>query len=168
MALSTPEDILIQVRNCFCEILAAGPNPPSQCCVVTYPVIAECCSGIAWVRAMRAWPAQDFPRQDVTPGRCTSGAWAMQIEVGVARCAPEVCDVLGPQCCESELDVTMQQMDDFNRMRSLQCCLVTPGYDGIKIDDILPGAWAPEEPQGGCTSSAMTFTIRWSDGCGCA
>lgn len=165
MTFLLPEDVLVNLRNCLCDEFATSPVPPGTCCITAgTPVIAECCSGFLWVRLVSAWPSTKFPSQDSTSSRCVAPYWAMEVEVGIARCAPEECGALTAACCAAELDVAMLLIDDFARIRKvLGCCL----QSDTPHDDVIPGRWRVQGPQGGCITGSMTATVRWMDSCSC-
>lgn len=165
MAFTTFEDTLVAVRNCLCDALSTSSVPPAICCITAgRPVIVECCQGIAWVRMVNAYPTTAFPSQDRTPSNCVPPAWALVVEVGVARCVPQPCGELSPACCETELDVAMLLLEDFAAIRRMVTCCLPPE---IRPDEIVAGAWTVTDPEAGCVSGSMQLTIRVLDACAC-
>lgn len=165
----SPEDILVRLRDCFCEQLALSPGgAPAECCIVaTSPVIAQCCAGFAWVRILTAYPSHPFPALTQAAERCLPPVWAMQVELGVSRCAPAPCGPLSNPCCDEELDATLILLGDFTAMVSTLGCCLTPTNGGLGKDEVVMGPWIVSEPDGGCVESKMTATIRFVNGCSC-
>lgn len=168
-----PEAILLALQECWCAALIDPVTQQSTvavCCITaSLPVIPECCGGFAWVRLVGAYPTLDFPRQLNAAERCRHDQWALTVEIGVARCVPEPCDALGTPCCDAELVGAMDVWDDFARMRRVfGCCLPVPGgADGLKSDDIIPGAFTVSPLQGTCLPRSMQATLRSISYCGC-
>jgi hypothetical protein len=159
-----PFDLLSAILACYCQQLNLNPNPPSECCLVTgAPVVGDCCAGFAWVRVLNIYPTRSFPALDQTPDRCIPPVWAMQVELGIDRCAPAICDTAGNPCCDSELVGVAQQLLDRDAMiRALYCCLPALDEPGApRMDEILTGPWVANGAEGGCYSSTMTATIRF-------
>lgn len=158
------EEILTNLRDCWCEALSTHPlGAPESCCLVTNVVVADCCAGFAWVRLIGAYPATKFPAQDGSAQKCRPDIWALQVELGVTRCAPEQCGSTGNPCCDSELEgVILGSVEDFQRMRQVfACCLNVPS------DEVVLGRFSTADPSGGCITSTMQATIRTTDHCGC-
>lgn len=148
--------LLAAIQECWCDKLATSlGGAPADCCSISgEPVVADCCSGYAWVRLINAYPTLDFPAQDTEARRCPLGLWAAVIEIGISRCAAQPCDTLGNVCCESEAAASAILLDDFDRMRFvLDCCLGIPG------DTVVPGQWSVRGPEGGCLTSSMRATF---------
>lgn len=156
-------DVLTEISNCFCAQLATTVDgAPAQCCITTYPTIVNCCDGQAWVRIVGAYPSKNFPAPYNTPDKCRIDTWALQVEIGIARCAPQPCEVTGPVCCTEDLAAVQGQVSDFEAMRrTFSCCLTV-----IKHDEIIVGQFKTETT-GGCSYATMQAVIRISDHCGC-
>lgn len=160
--MTSIEEAVVALRDCWC---AALDDTVATCCITAgIPVIVECCAGYAWVRLIGAYPSQAFPQQLATAERCRIDTWALQVEIGVARCAAEPCDMLGAPCCEQELVAAVELMEDFARARRVFTCCLT---DTLRSDEIIPGAWKVSGPEGGCIVSTMNATLFISDPCGC-
>lgn len=163
--MATIDEILDNVQACFCSILADTlGGAPSQCCVTAgVPIVGDCCAGFAWVRLVNAWPTSAFPSHANVPTNCMLDSWALQIEVGVTRCAPQACDQIGNVCCAAQAGASAIMMDDFKAMRKLFSCQCT----GISAKQIVVGNWTPYGPEGGCVGSKMLATILTSGNCDC-
>lgn len=160
--MTSIDEALVALRDCWC--LQLGGTVATCCLTAGQPVIPDCCDGFGWVRMVGAYPSVNFPQLLATPERCRIDTWAVQVEIGVARCAPQPCGATGPTCCEAELTAALIQMDDLSRLRRLFTCCLT---DTIRADETIPGPWRVVGPEGGCISSVMTATLLISDFCGC-
>lgn len=161
-------DIMANIQECFCAQLALGPNPPDQCCLVAgRPAIAECCAGVAWVRMKNIYPTSTFPARSQKAERCIHPVWAISIELGILRCAPETCGPLANPCCDAEFDAVVQLLADRDAMvRTLSCCLQGVP-DAPQLDEIVFGSWDIHDATGGCIGSTMDATVRLLNSCAC-
>jgi hypothetical protein len=153
----TPADVLAALESCWCQQLQDSlGGPPAVCCLTSgAPVVPECCGGFSWVRLIGAYPSIAFPQVAAAPQRCFIDTWALQVEVGITRCAPVPCDSLSAACCTAEADAAAILLDDFTRMRMLFTC----GCIGLPSDLIIPGAFKVYGPEGGCIGGSITATI---------
>lgn len=122
----------------------------------------ECCSGLAWVRVAQISPSsgQNFPAQDQTPQRCGTQRYAVELEMGVVRCAP----VATAQAIPSDDRWNISAVDtlaDFAAMDRAICCFLD-GFGGLA----LPGAWNPIAVQGMCVGGTMSITAS-ANPCNC-
>lgn len=125
----------------------------------------ECCSGLAWVRVAGIFPSsggngQNFPSQDLTPQRCGTQRYAVELEMGVVRCAP----VATAQAIPSDDRWNISAVDtlaDFAAMDRAVCCFLD-GFPGLA----LQGAWTPLAVQGMCVGGTMQLTAS-ANPCNC-
>lgn len=122
----------------------------------------ECCNGLAWVRVAQIAPSsgQNFPSQDLTPQRCGTQRYAVELEMGVVRCAP----VATAQAIPSDDRWNISAVDtlaDFAAMDRAVCCFLE-GFSGLA----LQGAWTPIAVQGMCVGGQMTLTAS-ANPCNC-
>lgn len=125
----------------------------------------ECCSGLAWVRVASIVPSsgasgQAFPAQDITPLKCGTSRYAVELEMGVVRCAP----VATAQAIPSDDIWNISAVDtlaDFAAMDRAICCFLD-GFGGLA----LPGAWTPLAVQGMCVGGVMSLTAS-ANPCNC-
>lgn len=157
----TPEDLLAAIQCCWCATLEGSlGGAPATCCVTAgAPSIPDCCAGYAWVRLVDAYPSVAFPQVQTQPQRCIIDTWAIQVEVGIQRCAPQPCDTLGNVCCDAEKDAAAILLDDWRQIRKLFTC----GCIGLSSDQIIMGKMTVYGPQGGCNGVSMKATLRASD-----
>src|SRR5262245_8457634 len=120
------ETVLYKVADtlltCLCQELAVNPNPPRYCCIragaeVTQDLGArvgdECCEGLGYVKVNSIFPSTNFPLPDDEAYDCVR-AWAIELEMGVFRCAPQGGTGLVP--CEAWTATAQQLMDDAQAM----------------------------------------------------
>jgi hypothetical protein len=122
----------------------------------------ECCSGLAWVRVAQISPSSgnNWPAQDQTPQRCGTQRYAVELEMGVVRCAP----VATAQAIPSDDRWNISAVDtlaDFAAMDRAICCFLD-GFGGLA----LPGAWNPIAVQGMCVGGSMSITAS-ANPCNC-
>lgn len=166
-----PIEILQKLTTCWCEALAASPGgaPMSCCMVASDPVIPNCCAGFAWTRIIAIQPV--YPGGQ--PQRCVPPGWKIVLELGISRCAPPICgDGAQNPCCENEaVAVNVQQGDFFAAVRAFGCCLTArptdPYADFVSPDQVQLGAWAVDDPSGGCVTARMTAAITTNFNCSC-
>lgn len=152
--MATPQSILDTVRDCFCGLL---PVEVLCCASAAEPVVLNCCPGQAWVRIVAIQPAA--PTVEYSP--CGPFSWKMQLELGLARCAPEDCGDLA-SCCEAEEEVAAQiLLDRATMMRAVSCCTDLPPRD------LAYGEWLVDEPSGGCISATLQVFVKFEDSCNC-
>lgn len=122
----------------------------------------ECCNGLAWVRVAQIAPSSgnNFPSQDQTPQKCGTARYAVELEMGIVRCAP----VATAQAIPSDDIWNISAIDtlaDFAAMDRAICCFLD-GFNGIA----LPGAWTPLAVQGMCVGGVMSITAS-ANPCNC-
>jgi hypothetical protein len=157
--------ILLNIKSCFCALLADSVGgAPATCCITAgTPAIADCCAGFAWVRLVNAYPTQTFPAHANIVNNCAFDTWALTVEVGVARCAAQPCDQAGNVCCDSSEAANDVLMGDFKAMRALFSC----GCTGLNSREVLVGNWTVGTPSGGCLDSRLTAVVLTSGNCDC-
>lgn len=155
--MTDPQSILEQLQACWCAQLETSlGGAPAACCISAgIPAIPECCGGYAWIRLIGAYPSVNFPQINNQPSRCFIDTWALQVEIGITRCAPTPCDSLSNVCCTSSQDAAAILIDDFMQMRQLFTC----GCLGLRSDQIIPGAYKVYGPEGQCLGGTMSATI---------
>jgi hypothetical protein len=123
----------------------------------------ECCQGLAWVRVSQIAPSstQNWPAQDVTPPHgCGVTRWAVQMEMGIIRCAPVADGVRLPS--EDAWNISaLDTLADFAAMDRAICCF-QESFRGLT----LVGAWEPLAVQGMCVGGTMTLTAS-ANPCNC-
>lgn len=154
--------MLTKLAECLCKNLEEAGGPGLCYCGLMIGTQAEPlgfldCSkdcGVAWVRPVTAFPSVMFPAPTEEGTACATPL-AMQIEVGVARCAPRAEGrnmFPDPQDIHNALRLYMSDMQAARR--AIACCL---GSDpGIEIS---LGSWSPLEVAGGLGGGIWTATI---------
>lgn len=131
----------------------AGPPPADWCCRHTGPDGTDG-EGMAWVRLVRRYPSTRFPAPDTTPARC-GASWAVDVELGVYRCAHTLDDQGNPPtAAEMTADALMVNDDAHSLLRA--ACRVRWPY--------VIGAWTPLGPSGGCVGGAQLLAVALSSG----
>lgn len=114
----------------------------------------ECCAGLAWVRVAGIVPSsgQNWPAQDLAPQKCGTAQYAVELEMGVVRCAPVATAQSIPSADTWNISA-IDTLADFAAMDRAICCFLD-GFRGLA----LPGAWSPLAVQGMCVGGIMTLT----------
>jgi len=153
---------------CLTAEAAKVPNPPASPRVVCLrpgdrvdllisQTEDECCSGLMWVRWVRAYPSgqNTFPTQDDRVSPCRVLRWAVQFELGAVRCAPTP-DPESLPSCDEWTDVTLGVYDDGAAIRRAICCYAqSHEYDAL----VLQEDGRPLTTEGGCVGVAYLVTI---------
>ncbi len=159
MVKITPEDIIQTLGACWCAQLATSVGgAPGICCPVSAgsPSGADCCAGYAWVRVLGSYPTTLFPTPETRPTNCFTAEIALQVEVGVTRCAPQPCDATENICCDAEAEANAILMDDMKQIRALFRC----GCLGLPNSAIILGNTKVYGPEGQCLGVVATATLR--------
>lgn len=171
MALTLPDlvdeptffPMLARLAECLCERLAESGGPELCYCGLMIGTQAEplgfmSCDrecGVAWVRPVTAFPSTIFPSPaEDSPTTCATPL-AMQVEVGVARCAPRAEGrnlYPDPQDIYNALRLYMSDMRAAHR--AIACCL---GAD--RNIELSMGAWNPIEQGAGISGGVWDVTI---------
>jgi hypothetical protein len=117
----------------------------------------ECCQGLAWVRPVQISPTNNFPTPESAWQNCPPGELAVEVELGMLRCAP----TMGPGS-ETDLNVvtpeqwavtTSRVLADAAAMRRAACCLIEQGYA------VFVGSWSPVATEANCAGGTMRITV---------
>jgi hypothetical protein len=159
-------EVVEGVRTCVCQTLATlrpDPDPcgaPCSCLVVAAAdgqvAFDSCQQGQAWIRLSGAWPTNDFPNPLRGPVHCGS-TWAVEIEVGVTRCACLPDEVGNPPLPACEESTARCVSDDAMRVRdALSCCVPLLAHVG----EVVIGVMSPYGPSGGCVGTVVRVQIE--------
>lgn len=115
-----------------------------------------CCEGHAFIRAPAVYPSNQFPQQTIRTGNCTIGT-AVQIEVGVLRCAPSMQDNADAPDPEDVSATSRQVYYDAQVVKD-----VLDGFEiaGGRRANLILGGWEPYDVEGGCAGG---FWQAWID-----
>ena len=170
VAMPLAEELL----GCFEQELAMVLHPPASIGFrpgsVTDLLLSdtenECCNGLGWVRIAAIYPSSTaFPLQDEEPNPSGVLRWAIDLEMGVARCSPTPDPTSIPSNAEWEA-VVRNVMDDAAAMRRAICCFIA--LDPVNRKKmVLPRDWQPIDTQGGCAGGTMLVTVP-GPACDCA
>lgn len=175
MAETLVQPVMDALLTCFCAQLAANPNPPAQCCLrwgnsadaLFGTLEDECCQGLAYVRLASVYPtgnAFPSPETDSPVNGCGVQAWAVQLEMGVFRCASVGTVETVPTCAEWT-SLSTQMVLDVQAMRLAICCL----QDLLDFDtgSMAVGAATPGPTDGACASISQSIQILLPQGSNC-
>lgn len=116
----------------------------------------ECCEGLAWVRVAQVAPSSSaqWPNPDITPQPCWPLRYAVQLEMGIVRCAPApgANEIPSQDAWDNLTDLIL---NDMAAMQNAACCFA----DGFDLHGVyLVGAWNPLSIEGACAGGSMTIT----------
>lgn len=162
-----------ELLDCYRQELAKLEDPPLHVGLRPGTVVDfllstsedECCEGLAWVRPASFFPSSGpFPGQDQVAQKKGTLAWAVQLELGIVRCAPTPDENSIPSDDEWEA-VVEAVMDAAAAMRRAICCFIEaePG----RAQRVLPGIWQPVAVEGGCVGGILPITVM-GPACDCA
>lgn len=117
----------------------------------------ECCQGLAWVRPVQISPTNTFPTPESAWSPCPPGELAVEIEIGMLRCAP----IMAPGGDDAMLIPTAAQhaqtayrvLADAAALRRAACCLINQGYS------VFVGSWSPVPVEANCAGGSMRITV---------
>lgn len=170
MSLGTQvQEMAATLRDCLMTELALRDNAPAETCLVpgedgrTFLSIGtaedRCCAGFAWVRVAGVSPA--IPTLGDPADGCGIDTWQLDLEMGVARCAPFGSAQTGPSCDDWAASFTQAQ-SDAEAMRAALCCF----RPQVESGQSFPTAWQPFGPDGGCHGGIMGVSVQL-DNCDC-
>jgi hypothetical protein len=125
----------------------------------------ECCSGMSWVRFVDAVPTDEaaFPGSTEVIARCAQ-QWSVQLELGIARCAPTGTAHKLPTCGTWD-QLKAAASADMLALRQAICCIQdTPDPTNENPEgpyrDLLVGTFSPHGPQGRCFDTTVDIHVR--------
>lgn len=159
------EQLLAGLEMCLTTALNARPNAPATVCTVpgegfqlmlSAGVLENvCCDGYAAVRLAGVSPRYDTAAEFVSP--CGIQRWRVDLEMGVARCAPTGDVNAGPSCPEWRAAAALTQ-SDLGAMLEAVCC-----FQGLAVvggaENTSVTAWVPFGPEGGCLGGIMGVSV---------
>lgn len=118
----------------------------------------ECCDGLAWVRTGDEFPTNVFPAEDggLISG-CGVASWAMELELGIARCAP-VGDIDVTPTMEEHLALAQVLEEDSAAIRRAICCFVQEW--NVRMWKVSVSRLSKFGPEGGCVGTIATVTAQ--------
>lgn len=156
--IQAAEDLLICLNTAAADI----SSPPANSSLRSGAAIAldisqnqnECCDGLAWVRIGDEYPMAVFPEQDTTPQPCGYNVWAVELEIGIARCAP-IGDINNTPTYDEHYALARLLEEDAAAIRRAYCCFTT---DRLTVQSL--GRLAKFGPEGGCVGTIATVTVQ--------
>lgn len=115
----------------------------------------ECCAGLGWVRI-----ASIEPIATAVDNPCQLHSRTVELELGVARCAPFGDATAGPTE-DQWATLVLRVDDDALRMRQAVCCYRTSleGDPLREFWDVREGLWQPLPLEGMCAGGTMLVTV---------
>jgi hypothetical protein len=117
----------------------------------------ECCDGLGWVRVGDEWPTNAFPAEDGSILPCGSPSWAMELEAGIARCAP-VGDIHYTPTEDEHLALARLLEEDQAALREAVCCFAADQRGRGWLMNV--GRFNKFGPEGGCVGTVVTITAQ--------
>lgn len=162
-------DLADELLGCLVAALAVNPNPPERACLRVGEEVRqdlsvyedECCDGLAYVKINQVFASATFPEPLEDPTNCAIDQWAVDLEMGVFRCAPSG-EIVALPTCEQWTAAATQVHFDAAAMRQAVACFrgtQTPG------DELVVRPWIPLGPLGGCTGGTQVVTASFSQRC---
>jgi hypothetical protein len=162
-------DLADTLLSCLEAALAANPNPPGGLCLRVGEEVRqdlsiyqdECCDGLAYVRIAQVFPSVSFPEILEDPTDCAVDQWAVDLEMGVFRCAPTgTLEHLAT--CEQWNNAASQVQYDAAAMRAAIACFRGTLPVG---DEVVVRPWLPLGPAGACTGGTQIVTASFAQSC---
>lgn len=155
--------------ECFRGAFIDHPSPPATICMRVGEEVRqdlsmyedECCDGLAYVKINQVYLSTAFPEPDATVTNCAPDQWAVDLEMGVFRCAP-VGDIENVPLCEDwEKSAAVVALDAATMRRAIRCL-----RGELPVgDQLLVRQWQPIGPQGNCTGGSMIVTVSFLEPC---
>lgn len=168
--MSPSGDIAQQLLSCLESAYASVPESerPGEFCLrvgeVPFSIGTNedlCCTGLAWVRIVRIYPANNDFTDRTEVSNCPPSMWGVELEMGVVRCLPDHGQESGATC-EEWTNVFLLVDEDSAAMRRALCCMETTSSGGLPADDrFLPVEWTPIDGQGMCIGGTMTAVFAF-------
>lgn len=168
MDLSASASFLL---DCLCAAVAEFPNPPGQCCLrVGNEVVHDaslyedlCCEGLAYVTVGDIYPVVDsFPEQSIVTQAnqvCFPPSWAINLKMGIVRCAPTGTDTTMPTCYDWRT-AAIQDMYDAQALAVASCCFSSTWRTRQAGMSVVIGISSVTGPEGGCIERSMTIQVQ--------
>lgn len=160
--------------DCLCSVLPDTlRGAVCDCCV--YPgddvPMDNCCAcaageGQAWIRVGRVFRTGGrFPDPATLEENCKIGAWAVELTMGVYRCAATIDDSgNAPACAVLEGDA-QALLSDGAALRQAATCCFPPLLDDLNGGRYVVGDTTFLTPTGGCMGTQMDMTVEFFDCC---
>lgn len=145
---------------CHCGFGLGDPPPMSFCCECDPAAVDDPVpQGEAWVRIGPVFPADALLSPLGEPDqRCPLGLIAVQITMGIYRCAPTMDDNGNPPSTEDIAAALAIQLQDRALLFRVARCVMAAG----SLSHVI-GGWDPIELQGGCMGSQLALTVGVAD-----
>lgn len=153
---------------CLRQKLEDNPNPPARFCLRVGQEVRqdlslyedECCEGLAYVKVNQVYPSPNFPELYESNVDCGI-SWAVDLEMGVFRCAPMGTET-AVATCEEWAAAANQVGYDSAAMRAATACFRGTLEFG---QDQVVRPWLPLSSEGGCVGGTQIVTVAFFDSC---
>lgn len=165
--------------NCLCVAVSGNPNPPELCCYRVGDEVAYdaaqyedlCCRGLAYVSMGDVYPStSSFPDQDIirqVDGNCIPASWAVELRMGIVRCAP-VGDANFPPSCTDWNNAFIQAAHDSQALRKAACCFrawISTSTQFMGMSMVIQRQ-NQANPSGGCLERVQPLVVQFQN-CDC-
>lgn len=157
---------------CLCEAASGNPNPPEHCCFRVGEVAFDadmftdlCCEGLAYVTLGGIYPSSDsFPEFDSVRQAnaiCAPASWAVELSMGILRCAPTGGTNTMPSCDDWN-DAFTQNAHDAQALRAAACCFRSTAGTllGMRGLSVVIGEQTQISPEGGCMGRTANMVVQ--------
>jgi hypothetical protein len=145
-----------QVRCLTKPPAVVGARPGDRIELLLAQTRDECCEGLGWVRNVTTFPSANFPDPDTESTSCGPTAWAVVLEIGIARCSPVTDGSEIPSADDWNATTAAVMADMAAIRRTIRVFKELSDYEDTLW---LVGAWLPLTTEGGCVGGSMQVTI---------
>lgn len=159
--------------TCLCGAVQEHPTPPQHCCYRIGSEVAFdadlytdlCCEGLAYVLLGDMWPSSNsFPEMDQVRqanSRCRIDAWAVELRMGIVRCAPAGTETTMPTCDNWAAAAATNRLDAWV-LRRAACCFreAIPTIALLDGFSVVVGRQVQGSIQGGCAERYVTVQVQ--------
>lgn len=143
---------------CLCAKTALESNPPKVCSLRYGTTVNagadECRCGIAWVRLGEVYPTQSFPERVTDPSACPN-SFAVELEMGILRCAP-IGTAQAPASASEWEQFSLDISEDEQAMAEAVCCFTAT----MDRSDWLDLGSTPLDTEGGCGGRIHNLVVQ--------
>lgn len=133
-------------KTCFCGVIPGAAIPMDM-------VTGTCkdADGMAFVRLVNTYPANQVGVQNLEPGNCAVGQ-GVDLEVGIIRCFPLTRSGGSPKPDVLLARTKLQIADERTMRRAINCC------EWLDAQDFVVGLYTPIGPEGGVLGGTIPIS----------
>ncbi len=170
MTTYTPHEIAEEIAQvAFDAVPNSGDWPIARNGVVIGEIVWDNCQcGQLVVTERRRYPSMTFPLEEVDHTAPCGEPWlVVAYTLSLTRCVP-ISDESGNPPSIAALAASAERNSlDMSLVRAAVMCWLSAEYDANRISAYELGAQDVVGPQGQCGGFEMTFTVGWTNDCGC-